>query len=64
MDSPITIETDNLVKIMQGYAEIDQGSPEFFSDCIQRILLRGLDEFERPSQLTEIDKMLSKSTNM
>lgn len=64
VDSPIKIETENLIKIMQGYAEIDQGSPEFFSDCIQKILLRGLDEFERPSQLTDIAKILSKSTNM
>ncbi len=45
-DSPIPIETQFLQKILSGYAEIDMGSPEFYSIIIQKIIDRGLDKFE------------------
>jgi hypothetical protein len=45
-DSPIPIETQYLQKILSGYAEIDMGSPEFYSIIIQKIINRGLEKFE------------------
>jgi len=42
-DSPIPIETEFLEKIIMGYAEIDQGSPVFYSILSQKIIGRGLD---------------------
>ena len=45
-DSPIFIETDFLEKILIGYTEIDQGSPEFYSILIQKIIKRGLDQVD------------------
>lgn len=63
-DSPIPIENDNLVKILNGYAEIDQGSALIYQTISEKIQARGLDEFEKPSQITAIAKTLSKATNV
>ena len=64
VDSPIDIETENIVKILKGYAEIDQGSPEFYAHIMATFLYRGLDEFENPSDLSAVVKIASKATNM
>ena len=53
-----------MIKILQGYAEIDKGSPEFHSHIMATFLYRGLDSFEKPSDLSEIVKIASKVTNM
>lgn len=31
IDSPIPIESDNLLKMLDGYSQVDQGSPVFYS---------------------------------
>lgn len=62
-DSPIPIETDLLVKIIQGYSQIDMGSPVFYSMFVEKILYRGLETLT-PTQITEIAKALSKATNL
>lgn len=43
-DSPIPIETEYLIKILQGYSQVDMGSPEFYSINVKKIVERGLDK--------------------
>jgi hypothetical protein len=62
-DSQIPIETDYLVKVITGYAEIDLGSPELYSMLIEKIILRDVSNIE-PVKRTEIAKTLSKATNV
>ena len=61
-DSPIAIETEHLIKIVQGYSEIDLGSPVFYSMFVEKMLHRGMDTLS-PTQITSIAKYLSKATN-
>jgi len=61
-DSPIPIESENLIKIVQGYSEIDQGSPVFYSMVVEKWIDRGI-ELLTPNQITTIAKALSKATN-
>jgi hypothetical protein len=62
-DSQVPIETDYLVKVITGYAEIDLGSPELYSMLIEKIIQRDLSNIE-PVKRTEIAKTLSKATNV
>jgi hypothetical protein len=43
-DSPIFIETEHLIRIIEGYAEVDRGSPAFYSLLVEKIIGRGLDQ--------------------
>lgn len=62
-DSHVPIETEHYLKIMQGYSEVDMGSPVFYSIMVEVILKRGLDDLE-PNQIIQIAKCLSKATNV
>lgn len=46
IDTPIPIETDNLLKILAGYSQIDQGSAVFYSNISERIIHRGVEYLE------------------
>ena len=64
-DSPIPIETEYLDKILQGYALIDMGSPEFYSILINKILDRDLStEYTSAAKLTDLVRALNKATNV
>ncbi len=39
-DSPIQIETPFLLKILQGYSQVDMGSPVFYNHILAVILFR------------------------
>jgi hypothetical protein len=45
-DSPIVIETEHLVKIIQGYSEVDRGSPAFYSILVGKVIDRGLENMK------------------
>lgn len=62
-DSPVFIETEHLQKILQGYSEVDKGSPVFYSILVTKILERGLWQLN-PVEVSEIAKALSKATNV
>ena len=62
VDSPIPIEVSNLWKILQGYTQIDQGSPVFYSMVTEAILKRGLENLDVVT-ISEIAKALGKATN-
>ena len=44
VDSPIPIETENLEKLLAGYAQIDQGTAVFYTTIVEKILARWEDE--------------------
>ena len=62
IDSPIVIESEHLIKIVQGYSEIDMGSPVLYSVFVEKMLDRGIENLS-PNQITSIAKALSKATN-
>ena len=62
VDSPIPIEVMNLWKILQGYTQIDQGSPVFYSMMSEAILSRGLENIDVVT-VSEIARALGKATN-
>ena len=49
MDSPITIEETNLLKILQGYSLSDQGTSQFYMHLMKELLRR--DKFKQLSFL-------------
>ena len=46
IDSPIPIETENLLKLLQGYSLVDQGTPVFYSHIGDVVMKRGLDKLD------------------
>ena len=48
IDSPIAIESDNLLKVLSGYSLADQGEPVIYSHIEEVLLHRGLDKLEVP----------------
>mmetsp|Transcript_17974 Transcript_17974/g.30585 ORF Transcript_17974/g.30585 Transcript_17974/m.30585 type:complete len:325 (-) Transcript_17974:938-1912(-) len=62
-DSPIFIETENLHLILQGYSEVDAGSPAFYSIIVEKLLDRGLYKMDCV-QAASVAKCLSKATNV
>lgn len=62
-DSAIPIETEFLMKVIAGYAEIDLGSPELYGMLIEKIIRRDVSEID-PVKRTELAKTLSKATNV
>jgi hypothetical protein len=63
IDSPINIETPFLEKILIGFSQIDRGSPVLYSDTVERIINRGLNELEIP-KIASIACLLNKATNV
>jgi len=62
-DSPIPIESEYLQKIIEGYCQIDMGSPELYGSIVQKFIDRGLNNLS-PKDLTHIAKCLGKATNV
>ena len=62
MDSPITIEETNLLKILQGYSLADQGTSQFYMHLMKEFLRR--DKFKQLSmlQLAEVCKFFRKAS--
>lgn len=46
IDSPISIETEHLCRILTGYSLADQGEPVIYSHLEEVLLHRGLDKLE------------------
>jgi len=63
IESPIPIETPHLQKILQGYALVDQGTPEFYSHIMEVIENRGLGTVGS-LELAEICRDLKRATNL
>ena len=62
-ESQIAIETEFLHKILAGYAQVDRGSPVFYSILVEKIMGRGLEKLDSVT-LTEMAKTLSKATEV
>lgn len=57
------IETEYIVKMLSGYAQIDRGTPVFYSTMVEKLIGRGLENLD-PVTLSEIAKTLSKATEV
>ena len=62
IDSPIPIESEHLEKIVAGYAQIDLGTPVFYSRMVEQIVRRGMDRMSLEA-IVELGKNLKKATN-
>ena len=62
-DSPVFIESHHLTKILTGYAEVDRGSPAFYSIIVEKLIDRGIENIE-VVEITKIARSLSKATNV
>jgi hypothetical protein len=63
IDSPIKIETEFLEKILLGYTQIDQGTPVFYADIVEKLIDRGLENLE-VIKIAEIARNLSRASNV
>lgn len=63
IDSPIPIETEHLEKILAGYAQIDQGTPVFYSNIVEKLISRGIENIPI-EKIVEICKNLKRATNI
>ena len=62
-DSPFPIESEFLLKIVNGYSQVDMGSPVFYSIIVEKLLARGIEELS-VSQICALAKSLKKATNV
>ena len=62
-DSPIQIETPFLLKILQGYSQVDMGSPVFYKHIQEVILYRKFADMT-PQAIAEMCSDFQKATNL